>query len=179
MNMKRILGLLLAVLVAGCTSSQPPAKSGIVLGVKHGRKRDCGHGFYTVTVRTEMHPDHWEKYHWGSRLYYKGKMLDEHASDAEVSPSGRYAVYESPQHVGIVLFDSQTGTKYRVFERGTYPMVKKWSKKEDIFTVEYFLSGDETKTVRVVVRNLHPLGEKEAEPSAAPLPSEGAPSEGR
>ena len=115
-----------AILVAllfltGCSSNEGHS-------VTKGNKRDLGKGFHTIEVRTELPEGSPEKYHLSRDLCYKSKKIDE-ALYAYISPSGRFAVYESMIHGGIVLYDTKGAEKYRVLE-GTVPSIETWSKDE-------------------------------------------------
>ncbi|MHC4400981.1 MAG: hypothetical protein ACYTG0_14995 [Planctomycetota bacterium] len=166
MKMKRICIVLLLSLTVGCAAREAePSRSGIVPGVKQGRRRDAGHDFYTIDVRTKNPPGHWEEYHWGRDLYFKRQKIDE-ADPPDVCPSGRYAVYESAVHGGIVLFDSHTHRKLRVLERGTVPNVASWSDSETSFVITYYVSGNESRTVTIEIKKLKAVEEEAEEPPA-------------
>jgi len=166
--MKRIFIALALVLVSGCATEKPePVVSGVILGMKQGRRRDAGHGFYTIDVRTKNPPGFWDAYHWGRHLYFKGKKIDK-ADPPDVSPSGRYAVYESAMHGGIVLFDSSTHNKLRVLKRGTVPSAEGWSQDETTFRLRYYVSGNESTNVTIEIKNLKAIEEAEQAPRPVP-----------
>ena len=132
-----------------------------------GLKRDAGGGFYTVDVPVKNPPGVWEAYRWTRHLYYKGKFLDE-GDIPSVSPSGRFAVYESTTHGGIVLFDTASSTSFRVLEHGTVPSVDAWGSDEKSFRVHYYPSGNESRTILVNVRDLKPIEAEKVAPPTTP-----------
>jgi hypothetical protein len=138
-----------------------------VQGMTEGLKRNAGNGFYTIDVREKNAPDFWEAYRWTRHLYYKGKFLDEGDSPG-VSPSGRFAVYESATHGGVVLFDAKGSAFYRVVEQGSVPSVEEWSPNEESFRLRYYPSGNESRTIHVKVRDLKPIEARKAELPTAP-----------
>jgi hypothetical protein len=138
-----------------------------VQGMTEGFKRNASHGFYTIDVREENPPDFWEAYRWTRHLYYKGKFLDEGDSPS-VSPSGRFVVYESTAHGGLVLFDTISSGFYRVVELGTVPSVEEWSPSEEAFRIRYYPSGNESRTILINVRDLKPIEARKAEPPTPP-----------
>jgi hypothetical protein len=97
-------------------------------------------------------------------LYYRDVKLDE-SSRAEVSPSGRYAVYGSDLYRGVLLFDSQDHQIYRVTDVGSGPSVERWGIGEGKFSLKYYLvGGNNSETIEVDVTSLKPIGSLESPP---------------
>jgi hypothetical protein len=152
--MKKAVFALILFLI-GCSSNKP--RTFVVQGMTEGLKRDWGHEFYTIDVYTELPAGHWEKYYWSRDLYFQKEKIDE-ASSADISPSGRFAVYESRIHGGIILFDVKNHKKYQVV-KGTVPTVEEWGKDEESFVLRYYLTGNETRTIRINISELKLLKE--------------------
>ena len=109
--MKTHLKLIIAAtMLAGCVMQR---KDFPIIPIEGAPIRDCGHGFTVVSVRQENPPEHWEAYRTFCELYFHKTKIDE-ASPVFVSPSGRYAVYESDTLGGVVLYDAQQMKRFRV-----------------------------------------------------------------
>lgn len=148
-----VLILFLAVFfLTGCLPDE--AETSATKGVK----RDLGKGFYTIEAHSELMEGSSEKYYLSVDLYYKNKKIDE-ALYAYISPSGRFAVYESMIHGGIVLFDAKRAKKYRVI-KGAVPSVETWSKNEEIFVMSYHPTSNEKRMIRVSISKLELLEEE-------------------
>jgi len=143
--MKKVICLLILFL-AGCSSEESGDS------VFRGQKRELGKGFYTIDIRTNLPEGSSEKYRFSKELYYKKQKIDE-AAYAFVSPSGRYAVYESLLGRGVVLFDAKKSERYHV-ARGGIPTVEKWSKDEEYFVMRYYITGSKKLTIRVDIDKL-------------------------
>jgi hypothetical protein len=140
-NMFLVLSLLLSTVQSACVSQQ-------VAGTL-----DFGHGFRAVMVSSENPPEVSERVRIRYDLFYRHQKIDE-SSYVDISPSGRFAVYESSFHSGIVLFDSRGKNIYRVVEYGTVPTVTAWGDEEEYFVVTYYVDGDTTNTERVPILGL-------------------------
>jgi len=148
------------VLVAMNACERAPNKGFSVHGVEDGYRRNLGKGFYMIDVRVPMPTNHWEAYYWRRDLYFKDLNIDR-ASTAAISPSGRFAVYESFVHSGIVLFDTKILKKYRVIDHGVFPQVLDWKGPEEIFVMEYRALTGERVNITVDVKSLKMLQENE------------------
>lgn len=148
--MKKVI-IVLSLFLAGCSFDDSGSSA------TKGQKRDLGHGFYTLDVRTDLPEGSAERYRFSKELYYKNNKIDE-AAYAFVSPSGRYAVYESLLGRGIILFDAKKGRKYHVI-RGGIPTVEKWGEKEEYFVMCYYITSSKKITIRVDINKLELMKE--------------------
>jgi hypothetical protein len=129
-----------------------------------GYKRYWGGDFYGVDRGRKAPPGHWESIIWSRDLYYRTHKLDE-SSYAEVSPSGRYAVYHSELYGGILLFDSQSGRIYRIGKGIAGPYDAKWRLGERAFTMRYYpVDPNDDETTDVDIASLRPIGTLESPP---------------
>jgi hypothetical protein len=147
----KTLFFIFVLIILSCSGNK--STTFIVKGVEDGLKRDCGHHFYTIDRRVEMPPTHWEKYCWYRDFYYRRFKIEE-TGDIEISPSGRYALFGSDSLGGIFIFDSKSFYKYKVLDSGTGPTESIWNKHEDTALVTYYVDGNTTDSILLVLRNL-------------------------
>jgi hypothetical protein len=119
--------------------------------MQDGLKRDYGHGFYGID-RVYRDPNAWENHQYTRDLYYRETKLDS-AGFAEVSPSGRYALYERQVDGGWVLFDSRNYGVYRLQnEAMPMPHIEHWTTDESQITVSHYAPQGgklDTKTIDI------------------------------
>jgi hypothetical protein len=129
------------------------AEDKIVVGIqgqlKQGIwKKDLGHDFFISEPDSPVISG----YVPPKSLFYENKKIDE-VDDINISPSGRYAVYNKWGGV-IVLFDTKDSKKYLICKGGS-PKVNSWGEEEESFILKYFTG--EYKTVQIRISELKPL----------------------
>jgi hypothetical protein len=155
-----VAALATTLLISGCSKG----RTFVVHGMDDGYKRDWGGGFYGVDRAQKAPPGHWESIIWSRDLYYRTRKIDE-SDYAEISPSGRYAVYHSELYGGILLFDSQSGQMYRVGKGIGGPYDAKWRFGERAFTMTYYpVDPNHSETADVNIASLRPSGTLDSPP---------------
>jgi len=149
--MKKVIFILLLFLV-GCPSNKPATFS---IHLTDGLNRDLGHGFYTIDVLTKLP----EEYRWSRDLYFQGEKIAE-TLDADISPSGRYALYGiSINKEGvIVLFDANDHKIYRVIKAFGF-IVREWDENEEFFKLRYEYIPNRSHNAKFFISRLKPLEE--------------------